>query len=187
MTQRLKAFAIRFLLAAATWYALTDGATDRDAWIIGVPAIVVSAALATRLIPPFEWSWIGALRFAGFFVWESWRGGVDVARRAFAPSMPLAPGLFTHTLAARSALARVTVADSSSLMPGSLVVDVDPERGRLLIHALDTGQSDPFRTVSAVDARVAEMFSAGRAHPEAPAERAHPESPAGRAHPESNG
>jgi len=160
MTQRLKAFTVWLLLAAATWYALTGGATGWDAWVIGVPAILIAAGLATRLVPPFEWSWRGGLRFAGFFVWESWRGGVDVARRVFAPSMPLAPGLITHSLGVRSTLARVTVANSSSLLPGSLVVDVDVAGGYLLVHALDIEQPDTFRTIAATDARVADMFAA---------------------------
>lgn len=160
MTQRVKAFAIRFLLAAVTWYALTDGAMTADAWIIGVPAVLIAAAAATSLIPHFEWSWRGGFHFALFFLRESWRGGVDVARRAFAPSMPLAPGLFDHSLEVRSALGQVTVVNSSSLLPGSLTVDIDTDRRRLLIHALDITQPDTFRVVTAVDAQVTRMLPA---------------------------
>lgn len=154
--RRARAFVFRIALAALAWYALTDGATTWDAWVIGAPAIVFAAALSSTLLPPFQWSWPGALRFVAFFVRESWSGGVDVARRAFDPRMPLAPGLFEHTLDIPSDLARVAVANTSSLLPGSLVVDID--RDTLLIHALDVEQPSARRTVAATEAAVGAMF-----------------------------
>jgi len=156
---RASAFTLRAVLAALTWYALTDGATSWDAWVIGVPAVLFAAALGTALLPPFDWSWRGAFKFVAFFLRESWSGGVDVARRAFDPRMPLAPGLFEHPLAVPSDLTRVAVANTSSLLPGSLVVDVDSTR--LLIHALDVESPSTRRTVAATEAAVAEMFAVG--------------------------
>lgn len=156
--QRIRAFAPRAALAALTWYALTDGASGWDTWIIGLPAILFAAAVGTAMSPPFGWSWRGALRFVAFFVRESWLGAVDVARRAFDPRMPIAPGLFEHQLRMSSDLARVAAVNTSSLLPGSLVVDI--EGSALLIHALDLEQSGTARTVAATEERVAEMFSA---------------------------
>lgn len=155
---RARAFALRAALAALTWYALTDGATTWDAWAIGVPAILFAAALGSAL-PPFDWSWRGAFRFVAFFARESWSGGVDVARRAFDPRMPLAPGLFEHPLDMPDDLARVAVANTSSLLPGSLVVDVHSDK--LLIHALDVEHPSTKRTVAATEAAVAQMFRVG--------------------------
>lgn len=156
---RARAFVLRAVLAALTWYALTDGATSWDAWIIGLPAVVLAAALGTALLPPFAWSWAGAARFVAFFLRESWSGAVDVARRAFDPRMPLAPGLFEHTLHTPSDLARVAVANTSSLLPGSLVVDIDRDRGTLLIHGLDLEQASTAKTVAVTEAAVAGMLA----------------------------
>ena len=154
--QRLFDFLTRALLAGLVWWALTDGAGGWDAWAIGVPAVAGSAALSMTLLPPVHWSWREGFRFAGYFLWESWRGGVDVAWRAFNPRMPLAPGLIRHELRLSPDLARVAVANSSSLLPGSLVVDLD---GRVLtIHALDVRRPDAARIVAATEKRVAAMF-----------------------------
>lgn len=157
---RASAFAMRAALATLTWLILTEGDGGWDAWVIGVPAIAAAGWLSAALLPVGGWSWRGALRFAGFFLWESWRGGIDVARRAFHPRMPLAPAMLELPVAVKPDLARVAVANTSSLLPGTLVVDLD-DRG-LVVHALDPRMS-PGLTVTATDRHVAAMLALGTA------------------------
>lgn len=147
--------AARLVVAAAAWWALTDGATGWDAWVIGVPAIVGAAWMSVITLPPTRFSWAAALRYASFFVRESWLGGVDVARRAFAPRVPLAPDIVRHELRVGPDLARVFVINTSSLLPGSLAVDCDD--GMLLVHVLDRERpvSD---VIDAAEERVSAML-----------------------------
>jgi multicomponent Na+:H+ antiporter subunit E len=152
-----RAFLMRLVPAAATWWVLTDGALEWDAWVIGVPAVLATTWLSAALLPATGWSWRGAARFALFFLWESLRGGIDVARRAFDPRMPLAPGFFDHELEVRPDLARVAVINTSSLMPGSLVVDIDGQT--LRVHALDLLHPSSPRTVAGAETRIARMFA----------------------------
>lgn len=154
--RRLFDILTRTLLAGLVWWALTDGAGGWDAWAVGVPAVAAAAALSMKLLAPIRWSWPAALRFAGYFLWESGRGGVDVAWRAFSPRMPLAPGLIRHELNVSPDLARAAVVNASSLLPGSLTVDL--ERGVLTIHTLDVRRPSSALIVASTERRIAAMF-----------------------------
>ena len=62
--------------------------------------------------------------------------GIDVARRALDPKLPLRPGFVTCTLGFPPGFARNTFATITSLLPGS--VPVDEAEGVLIYHCLDT-------------------------------------------------
>ena len=66
------------------------------------------------------------------------QGRIDVARRAFAPRPPLAPGTLTHPTGLPRGLARNTFATITSLVPGTLPVHDDANG--ILYHCLDTRQ-----------------------------------------------
>jgi len=66
---------------------------------------------------------------------ESVLAGIDVARRAFDPRLPLRPGLVSCPLAFPPGFARNTFATITSLLPGSVAAgEVD---GVLIYHCLD--------------------------------------------------
>lgn len=152
---RLVVFANRLLLCALVWWVLTDGAWSWDALLIGIPAVLAAAGISTAMLPPLSWSWIGALKFARFFGRESVLGGIDVARRAFDPRMPLDPGVVRCDVSLESDFARVAVANTSSLLPGSLVLDI--EGPTFHVHALDVGR-DAARSVELTERCAAELL-----------------------------
>lgn len=152
----------RALLAGATWWVLTDGATGWDAWAIGVPAVAAAAYLSATLLPAVAGDARGALRFVPYFAFESFSGAVDVARRALHPRMPLAPEVIRHEVHEASDLGRVVVANTTSLLPGTLTLDVD--EAALSIHVLDASERDPDENrVTETDSRVRAMLPAPRA------------------------
>lgn len=148
-------FLNRLLLCALVWWVLTDGELSWDALLVGVPAVVAAAGISAAMMPPLHWSWVGALKFAWFFARESLLGGVDVARRAFHPRMPLDPGVVRYEVGLAPDLARVAVSNTSSLLPGSLVVDI--EGSNFHVHTLDVGR-DAARSVELTEKRVAELL-----------------------------
>ena len=163
--RRFAAFPSRLLVFGAFWWILTDGATTWDAWAIGVPAIVAAAATSAALLPPTGWSWTGALRFSAFFVVESVRGALDVARRALAPRMPIAPDVERHALAVEPEFAQVAVANISSLLPGSLAIELDEHR--LEIHTLDALHPSARRSVARTEEEIAVLLGLERPKPDA--------------------
>ncbi|MGH7786099.1 MAG: Na+/H+ antiporter subunit E [Candidatus Binatia bacterium] len=72
------------------------------------------------------------------FVWLSIVAGVDVARRALDPRLPLRPGFVTFQSRLPPGSARTTFVTLTSLFPGS--VPAGEENGLLLYHCLDLDQ-----------------------------------------------
>jgi multicomponent Na+:H+ antiporter subunit E len=108
--------------------------------VIGAGATVVATWVSLRLLPPAA----GCLHFGSLllllphFMWQSVWAGVDVARRALSPGLPLQPGMVSCPLGFGPGLARNTFATITSLLPGT--VSCDQVDGALLYHCLDTGQ-----------------------------------------------
>lgn len=125
-------------LYAAAWWALAREGPGIVA--LGAVAVLAAAAAAYRLAEPrtTRVRWWRLPRLAGFFVWHSLRGGLDVARRAASADMRLAPGFLVVELSLASEEARVLTAIVVSLLPGTLAARLDGTR--LTLHALDARQ-----------------------------------------------
>ncbi len=130
---------IRFALFLLLWCAL-KGVSPADL-AVGLIAAIAATAASLRLLPGDGGAIVpgAALAFAGRFLWQSLAAGIDVARRAFDPKLPLATGLVTF----RPSLARGTARDLfttiSAMMPGTLPTGDDGKDG-LVIHCLDRHQ-----------------------------------------------
>jgi len=146
----------RLVALALLWWIVAGGTAS--SWIVGVPAIIAATLLAPRAPDgPWRLSLPGALRFAAFFLRESLRGGVDVARRVSTPRPRVAPGLVHYCWRLpEGGPARALFALCVSLLPGTLVADVGGQG--LLIHALDTGAPVSVELAALEDA-VAGLFS----------------------------
>lgn len=140
---------------AALWAALTGG--DPGSWAIGGPAVAAGAALAWALPPvrPWRLAPVALLRFAGFFAVASVRGAVDVAWRALDPRLPLNPGFRRLRIGLGPGPARVLLANTVSLLPGTLSAELEGDR--LTVHALDLG-ADVAAEVAAIETRIRALF-----------------------------
>ncbi len=135
------------------WWILTLGAID--SWLIGVPVVLLAVLASGWLLPPISWSLPGVASFVPFFLWRSLYGGVDVARRALHPQLPISPGLFDYRWRLPPGLPRVFMANTVSLLPGTLSAELGKEY--LRVHVLD--QSGNFiPELSIVEERVARLF-----------------------------
>ena len=82
----------------------------------------------------------GALaRFGLHFLWQSIVAGVDVARRAFDPRLPLKPGYLAYPVRLPPGPGRAAFGAVTSLMPGTLPVGTD-RNDALVYHCLDLDQ-----------------------------------------------
>lgn len=151
----VRAFLWRGALFALLWWALTDGRPD--SWGVGGVAVAFATAASLRLLPPVPTyvSRIGLLRFLIFFVRESLRGGVQVAWFALRPRLALKPGIHEVELRLPAGLSRVLLADTLSLLPGTLSVELDGDR--LCLHVLDA--TAPIEAeVRTAETRLAQML-----------------------------
>jgi multicomponent Na+:H+ antiporter subunit E len=119
------------------WLVLTGG--DTDAWYIGALAVVVGTLMSLALLPAYSWRWTvgGFVHFVPFFLWKSLSGGTDVALRALRPSMPLNPEILDYETRLPENPARIFLANTTSLLPGTLSAELEGRRLRL--HTLAHG------------------------------------------------
>jgi multicomponent Na+:H+ antiporter subunit E len=143
------------LLLAGMWALLTRG--DAWSWLLGAPMVIVATLVSGALSPTlsWRWSWLGTLRFAAFFLKQSVIGGVDVAWRAMHPRLPLQPGFVTLRMRLPSTIARVWLANTISLLPGTLAANMEDET--LIVHTVDTG-TPVIEGVRQAEVRVADML-----------------------------
>lgn len=136
---RARTVLLRGAMYFGLWLILMPSAKLSDL-TIGVAVASAAAWVSLRLLPPES----GRLHFGVLlrlmphFVWESIRAGVDVARRALAPRVPLNPGFVSCPIGFPPGLARNTFATITSLMPGT--VPVDDGNAVLVYHCLDVAQ-----------------------------------------------
>jgi multicomponent Na+:H+ antiporter subunit E len=129
----------RAAIYLALWFVLLPSTKPGDV-VLGLAAAAAATWISLRLLPPEGGRVrLGALMLQGpHFLWESVRGGIDVARRALAPRMTLEPGFVTSPTRLPRGMARNTFSTVASLMPGTLPAGEDGES--LVVHALDVSQ-----------------------------------------------
>lgn len=120
-------------MLGVVWLVLA-GSGD-EALAVGAVLVPLALVLSLRLLPAGVPVRIGSmLRQVPHFVVQSVVGGVDVARRAFAPSLPLNPGWIEIRVNLPQG-GRVGLGSALSLMPGTL--SAGSSHDLLLVHVLD--------------------------------------------------
>lgn len=123
----------------------------------GLCVAILTLPLAWRLfdlgrareVRPLLRAIAGTVRvFVVLFVPDALRSSLDMARRVLDPVVPMAPGIVAVPLRFRSSLEELLVSNHIMLTPGTVLVEVDPERGLVFVHSIDA--SDPERVRQAV-------------------------------------
>ena len=121
------------------WLILMPSVKPSDL-AIGALSTVTATWVSLRLLSPEN----GRLRIGVLItllphlLWESVVAAIDVARRAFSPSLPIDPGFVKCPLNFPPGFARNTFSSITSLLPGS--VPAGDDDGVLVYHALDVTQ-----------------------------------------------
>jgi multicomponent Na+:H+ antiporter subunit E len=82
------------------------------------------------------------LYYIPVFVWECLKANVDVALRVIHPDLPIKPGIVRAKTRLKSETGLTFLANSITLTPGTLSVDVDRENGFLYIHWINVRTTD---------------------------------------------
>lgn len=102
-------------------------------------AFTVRLGLLDRETAPF----LRLVRFAAYWVWlggEIFKANIYVVRTALRPELDIRPTLVRVPVRVKSDLARATYANSITLTPGTVTLDV--ERDAFLVHALTPELTD---------------------------------------------
>lgn len=151
----LRACIMRAVWFAVLWWILTGGGSD--GWAIGAVTIALAVAVSLRLHAP------GPMRvsiarvpgFLAFFLFESIKGGVQVAGMALRPRLDLQTTTMEIDLRLPDESARVFLTGTLSLLPGTLSFGLNGNR--LLLHVLDRRMPIE-QEVRNTEAQVARLF-----------------------------
>ncbi len=145
----------RATLFALLWWVLAEG--RRDAWGLGAVAVATATWASLQLQAPSRqrFSIVGFLGFAGFFLWNSLRSGVQVAWIALRRHPDLRPEFLELELALPAGTPRVLLLNTLGLMPGALGVRLDGDR--LMLHVLDE-RLPVAAEMRALEAHIARLF-----------------------------
>lgn len=125
----------------ALWMVIAGG--DAGDLLPGLGAAALAAWASLRLMPPDPVGgnvrWLAAVTLFARFVRVSLLAGLDVARRALAPRMRLAPGYVHFQPRLPASDARSLFLAMTSQMPGTIPSGTEPS-GAIAYHCLDTAQ-----------------------------------------------
>lgn len=159
---RAPRIAVRAALFFVVWIVVDQSAKPANV-AVGVLAAAAATWASVHLLPPAG----GRVRLGALlallprFLWQSLLAGIDVARRAFSPRLPLAPGFVEYPVGLPRGSARNAFELISSLMPGS--VPTGETETTIEYHCLDATQ--PVAEQLAAEERVyAKALVPGRRH-----------------------
>jgi multicomponent Na+:H+ antiporter subunit E len=122
------------------FWLILSGTKPAD-FVVG--ALTAIAATWVRPAPVADGQWrlstVALARLVLRFPLQSITAGIDVARRAFDPRLPLRPGFVVYRSRLAPGAARNAFTTLTSLLPGTLPCGAD-DRGGLMIHCIDVDQ-----------------------------------------------
>ncbi len=127
--------------------------------ILGVASCLLVAWVTSQLqvVDSSERPLLIFARMIGYVPWiglEIIKSNIDVAKRIWARDMPISPTIVTVPATQKTALGLVIHANSITMTPGTLSIDVEP--GLIEVHAL-TADSIPDLKNGEMDRRVTRL------------------------------
>ncbi len=154
---------IGLCLALVVCWLLLSGYFEILLLSLGAASVAFSVWIALRMDlidhegVPMHITW-AVLRYLPWLFWEIIKANIDVARRVIHPALPIAPSLFDAPVSQNTDLGQVLYANSITLTPGTVSIDLNP--GVIRVHALHDGAAEGVlegemdRRVSAVEGPV---------------------------------
>lgn len=97
---------------------------------------------------PKRYLWF--IYYVPIFLWECFKANIDVAYRVGHPDIPIQPGIVKVKTILRSDIGLTFLANSITLTPGTLSVDVDKEKGFVYVHWIKVKDRDVERATEIV-------------------------------------
>lgn len=143
----MKSRVILFILALIVWILLC-WPCDWQHFIIGIlvaplVAYLMGDMFVTRphVFKNFK-RYLWFIYYVPMFLWECLKANIDVAYRVGHPDIPIHPGIVKVKTGLKSETGLTFLANSITLTPGTLSVDVDKEGGYLYVHWIEVRDKD---------------------------------------------
>ena len=128
-------------------WLIANGTLATDTVLTGVvitAAIALAFAAFSRVYSVIRWSprvIYNYLLYLGVFLYELVKANLNVMRYVYSPHIDIHPGIVEIKTSLRSPMGRLALANSITLTPGTLVVDMRGDS--LFIHWINVTATDP--------------------------------------------
>jgi multicomponent Na+:H+ antiporter subunit E len=153
MTKKISAFVILFVFWVLLAWPFSPAPPPAAGWEVdwgmlgvGVLLVVLVAVLTSGKYPHKEWLlnpvrvfWL--LLYIPYFFYYCLKANLDVAYRVLHPDMPIRPGIVKVKTKLQTKLAKTFLANSITLTPGTLTVDMSGED--IYVHWINVDTDDP--------------------------------------------
>ena len=149
---------ILFIIALIVWILLTWALSAQELILGILVSILVAFMIGDLFIQRPRYAaqikrYLWFLYYLPIFLWECFKANVDVAFRVGHPDLPIHPGIVKVKTSLKSETGLTFLANSITLTPGTLSVDVDQENGFLYVHWIDVKDKDIERATRLVAER----------------------------------
>ncbi|MGB5452274.1 MAG: Na+/H+ antiporter subunit E [Sedimenticolaceae bacterium] len=151
MYQQLQHFSFTFAFSLIFWLLLA-GSMERQEVIAGLLVAAAASVLAAGRQPLLAGIRLTPMAPLAFVLYLAWLAralvlsNLDMARRVLSPSLPIRPELVHINTSLRSELGRLALANSITLTPGTLTVDI--EEDTLTVHWVDCPPGTDMQTAT---------------------------------------
>ncbi len=133
-------YILTFFICLLLWLLLT-GTFNREDLLTGLVVSALVAYISAKnllilnglIIAPY--SLLALINYLGYFLWALLKSNIDLAQRVVAKEIPIDPAMIKVKTTMQSDLGKLILANSITLTPGTLSVDVTDDF--LLVHWID--------------------------------------------------
>ncbi len=137
---------VAYFIAGLVVWLLLSWTLHYQEVIVGAAVALIAAGMFGGLLPvqpkkllnPVRWFWL--LVYIPVFLWQCLKANIDVALRVLSPGLNLKPGIVKIKTNLKSDIARVFLANSITMTPGTLTVEIKDDT--LYIHWIEIRSSD---------------------------------------------
>jgi len=144
----MRAKIVIFCVSLLIWLGLTWSLAPVSVAVGAVVALLATFLTWDMFNPRFSMQhfptrtfWF--LVYIPMFFWECFKANLDVAYRVSHPTVPIHPGIVKVKTLLKSDLGITFLANSITLTPGTLSVDVDRDEGYIYVHWIEVKHKDP--------------------------------------------
>jgi multicomponent Na+:H+ antiporter subunit E len=143
MKKRIVLFFAAFLI-----WILLSWSVDSQHLVVGAVVGILVSLLADDIFPgepgvfknPKRYLWF--LYYIPVFIWECIKANIEGVFYVIHPDLPINPGIVKVKTRLRSDIGLTFLANSLTLTPGTMTVDIDRENWLLYVHWLNVKEQD---------------------------------------------
>ena len=139
-------FAYTFLVMFIIWIAFTMSLEPAELITGAAISLIIAyftnsifSCCGLKVLTPTKWIYF--VQYFFVFIAALIRSNLDVARRVVSPSLPINPGIVSFETKLTNGFARMILANTITLTPGTLTMDVI--NNRFYVHWIDVVSDDP--------------------------------------------